>query len=119
MEEMIAARYNVWWYLSIAIPALIMIAGTFWHKKSFLLLAIILSLITTYSLCNISVREKWKTRYEIARTDQEINYATEDGANLVFTAIVIGPFEAVLYTALWGFLGWKAWPKLRKKELLK
>jgi hypothetical protein len=43
-------------------------------------------------LCKISVREKWKVRYEIAKTSEELGYAYADGANLVFTAIFIGPF---------------------------
>ena len=35
MEELIAVRYNLWWYLSLFVPALVMIAGTFWHKQYF------------------------------------------------------------------------------------
>jgi hypothetical protein len=116
MEEMIAARYNLWWYLSLIAPAILMLAATFWHKKHILIFAVILSIVGTYALCNISVREKWKTRYEMAKTQQEIEYACADGANLVFTAIAIGPFEAFLYTTFWGFVGWKLWPKILKRK---
>ena len=116
MEELIAARYNLWWYLSFIIPAAVMIAGTFWHKKSVLVIAIVLSLFATYTLCNISVREKWETRQELAKTDEELEYASVDGANLVFTTVAIGPFEAILYTSFWGFVGWKLWPKLKIKN---
>jgi hypothetical protein len=113
MEEMIAARYNLWWYLSFIVPAAVMIVGTFWRKKHILIIAIILSVFSTYALTNISVHQKWKKRYEIAQTQEELEYASDDGANLVFAAIVIGPFEAIFYTAFWGFLGWKLWPKFK------
>jgi hypothetical protein len=117
MEELIAARYNLWWYLSLILPAVVMVIGTFWHKRYVLVIAIILSLFTTYALCNISVQEKWKVRLELAQTEEQLEYATADGANLVFTAILIGPLEAVLYTSLWGFIGWKGWPRLRRTEI--
>jgi hypothetical protein len=116
MEEMISARYNVWWYLSFIVPALIMIAGTYRRNRVILVIAVIISLFTTYALCNLSVRKKWHKRYEIAKTQEEMDYATTDGANLVFTAIFIGPFEAILYTFLWGFVGYKLWPKVLKRK---
>ena len=113
---MIAAKYNLWWYLSFIVPAVLMLIGTFWHKKHLLIAAIILSLSSTYTLSSISVREKWKSRFELAQTQEEPKYASTDGANLVFTAFVIGPLEAIFYTAFWGFLGWKLWPKHKNKK---
>ena len=94
-----------------------MIVGTFWHKRYILIIAIILSLFATYAMCNMSVREKWKVRFELAKTEDQLEYVTADGANLVFTAFFIGPFEAVLYTSFWGFLGWKGWPRLRRTKI--
>lgn len=119
MEEMIAVRFNLWWYLSLIVPAILMLTATFGRKKHILIVAVIFSLAGTYALCNIAVREKWKTRLEMSKTQQELEYASTDGANLVFTAIAIGPFEAILYTTFWGFLGWKLWPIIldRKKSL--
>ena len=114
MEELYAARYNIFWYLSIIAPAAIMIFSTFWHKKQTLIIAIIISLVTTYTLCNLSVQKKWRTRYEIAKTEKEKAYATADGANLVFTAYIIGPFESALYTTIWGVIGWAGWTKIKK-----
>jgi len=116
MEELIATRYNLWWYFSLFVPAVVMITGTFWNKKAILIGAIILSLFATYILCNISVRDKWEKRFELAKTDKELEYASADGANLVFTAIVIGPLEAILYTFFWGFVGWKLWPRLKIRK---
>jgi len=113
MESMIGARYNLWWYLSIIVPAMVMVIGTFWHKRYILIIAIILSLFATYTLCNIAVREKWKERLELAQTVAELEYATADGANLVFTAIFIGPFEAILYTTIWGIIGRVGWKRLK------
>ena len=113
MEELIAARYNLFWYLSLFAPAVVMLTFTFSRSKRLLIVGIIISLITTYTLCNISVQEKWKVRNEIAQTDAEREYATSDGANLVFTAFFIGPFEASIYTTAWGILGWRVWPRVR------
>lgn len=94
MEELVAARYNLWWYLALIVPAIVMVFGTFWQKRYLLIIAVILSLFATYALCNISVQEKWKTRLSLAKTEAQLEYATADSANLVFTSFFIGPFEA-------------------------
>ena len=116
MEELYAARYNIWWYLSFFTPFGVMILATFWHKKSWLVLGVVLSVVATYSLCNLAVQKKWHDRLELAETDEELSYATRDGANLVFTALVIGPFEAILYTSIWGVVGWRLWPKIKTEN---
>jgi hypothetical protein len=41
-----------------------------------------------------------------------------DGANLVFTAIFIGPFEAILYTTIWGIIGRVGWKRIETKRKL-
>ena len=117
MEELYAARFNVYWYLSFIMPAAIMLAFTYWKNTKLLILGIFLSLFTTYALCNFSVQEKWRIRYEIAKTEEEWKYATADGANLVFTAFFIAPLESVLYTSVWGLIGWKSkkWSPHRTK----
>lgn len=116
MEDMIAAKYNIYWYLSFIIPAVVMLLFTFWKNKKLLTFAVIISLTITYTLCNISVQEKWKVRGEIAQTEKGREYAMADGANLVFTAYFIAPFEAILYTSTWGILGWTIWPRIRRKR---
>jgi hypothetical protein len=116
MDPMLAARFNVYWFLSILAPALIMLAATYWRRRPVLIVGALLSLFITYALCNFSVREKWRIRNEIAQTDSEKEHATADGANLVFTVIFIGPFEAIAYTSLWGVVGWRLWARLRPKD---
>ena len=117
MESMFAARYNIYWYLSFVAPMVIMLIGTLRRKKSFLMIAILISLVSTYYLCNISVQKKWQDRFNLAVTEEEREYAHTDGANLAFTTILIGPFEAVLYTSIWGVVGWYGWPKIRKSAV--
>jgi hypothetical protein len=112
---MLAARFNLYWYLSLVAPALIMLAATYWHRRAGLIVGVLISLVVTYTLCNISVQEKWRIRNEIAVTDSEREYATADGANIVFTAFLFGPIEAIAYTSLWGVVGWRLWPRLRRK----
>jgi uncharacterized membrane protein YiaA len=119
MEELIAARFNVYWYLSFVAPAVVMLIFTFSRTKKLLILGVIISLIATYTLSNIAVQEKWKVRNQVAQTDIEREHATADGANLIFTAFFIGPFEAIIYTSIWGVLGWRLWPRVRRKWLVK
>ena len=113
---MLGARFNIYWYLSIIAPAMIMLAVTYWHRRGGLIVGALFSLVITYALCNFSVQEKWRIRNDIAQTDSEKEYAQRDGANLVFTLLFIGPFEAVAYTSLWGVVGWRLWPRLRRKQ---
>lgn len=105
MEELITARFNVYWSLSFATPAVVMLIFTFSRNKKLLVLGAIISLIATYTLCNLAVKEKWEVRNEMAQTTLEHEYATADGANLVFTAFFIAPFEAIVYTLFWSILG--------------
>jgi uncharacterized membrane protein YkvI len=113
MQELISARFNIYWYLSFLAPAIIMLAVTYRQNKKLLVVGVIVSPIATYLLCNLAVQEKWQTRNQLAQTEEEMSYATADGANLVFTAFFIGPFESILYTSLWGMLGWRSWPKIK------
>ena len=108
MEAMEAARFNIYWYLSLLTPLLVMAVATYRRKKSIMWSGAAASLVATYLLCNLAVQAKWETRWRIAQTEEEQRYATADGANLVFTAFIIGPFEAILYTSIWGVVGWRA-----------
>jgi hypothetical protein len=116
MDAMEAARFNGYWFLSLLAPAFVMLLVTYWRKKAVFVSGVVISLVLTYGLCNLAVWEKWDIRNEVARTKEEREYATADGANLVFTALLFAPCEAVLYTCLWGFVGRKVWPKVIGKN---
>lgn len=116
MNEMAAARFNVFWFLSILAPAVIMLLATFWQEKRIWVVGAAISLSVTYLLCNLAVQEKWHTRLELAKTETQLAAATRDGANLVFTAYISGPLEAMVYTWFWGSMGRKAWPILKKQK---
>jgi hypothetical protein len=111
MDAMNMARFNIYWYLSLLIPAFVMLIVTYKKSKPLFLAGIIISILFTYVLCNLAVHEKWRIRNQVAVTEQEKEYATADGANLVFTAFAISPLEALGYTALWGFVGRRVWSK--------
>lgn len=115
MEAMAAARFNIYWYLSLLAPLLIMAAATYWRKKSILWSGVVASLVATYLLSNLAVQEKWETRYRIATTEEEHRYAAADGGNLVGALLIIGPFEAILYTSIWGVAGWRIWGRVRSQ----
>ena len=113
---MAAARFNSYWYLSLLAPLLIMGAATYWRNKSVLWAGAVASLVVTYALCNLAVQTKWMTRWELAKTEEEVRYASGDGGNLVGTAIISGPFAAIVYTSFWGFLGRRVWERVRPRQ---
>ena len=114
MEAMAAARFNIFWFLWFLAPLVVMLTATFRHRRWDLVVGTVVSLASTYTLSNLAVQEKWRIRNEIAVTAEELAYATADGANLVFTLFLIAPLEAILLTLLWGFVGWRCWPRVRR-----
>ena len=107
MDSMELARFNIYWFLWLLAPAVIMIASTYWRRISVLVLGIALSLVSTYLLSNMAVAEKWRIRNEVAATEEQLSTATSDGANIVFTRFLFAPVEAVVFTAFWGIIGWR------------
>jgi hypothetical protein len=106
--HMDGARLNVFWFLSLVAPALIMLAASTGRRVWLSLGAAMFSLAVTYWLCLLSVARKWEIRASLATTDVQKQWVYDlDGANQAFTAIVTGPLEAIAYTILWGLIGWK------------
>ena len=67
-----------------------------------------ISLAATYWLCLLAVARKWDIRAASAATDAQKQWVYDhDGANQAFTAVVTGPLEALVYTLIWGVIGWK------------
>jgi hypothetical protein len=103
-----AARFNVFWFLSIFIPAVIMLAASLGRRWWLSGIAALASVATTYWLCLLAVSRKWSLRLELAATEAQRQWVYDsDGGDQAFTAVVTGPLEAILYTMLWAFLGWK------------
>ena len=113
MEEMAAARFNIYWFLWLLAPLSVMLVATFRKRRWNLIIGIAISLATTYALSNLAVQEKWRIRNESAVTATEQAYAIGDGANIVFTLFFIAPIEAIVLTCLWGFIGWRFWPRIK------
>jgi hypothetical protein len=102
------ARFNVFWFLSLLAPALIMIAASTARRIWLSLAAAAISLGATYCLCLLSVERKWDIRLRLATTDAQRQWVYDhDGANQAATVVITGPLEAVVYTVLWGVVGWK------------
>lgn len=102
------ARLNVFWFLSLLAPALIMLSASAGRRIWLSLSAAVVSLGLTYWLCLLSVERKWDIRASLATTEAQRQWVYDhDGANQAFTAVVTGPLEAVVYTVLWGLVGWK------------
>ncbi len=96
---------NEYFYLSVMVPvALMIIAGLIYDQKIFLV-AVVVSLIATYQLGNLAVQKKWEIRNRTAVTEIEKVNATADGGNLVFTAILIAPVQAIVLTFFGAWLG--------------
>jgi len=110
-----AAHLNIFWFLSLLVPATIMFGATYFQRRWILVLGILFSLSATYVLCNVAVQKKWDIRIENAKTGQELENATADGANIVFTAFLFAPLESVTYTWLWSVVGCRTWRNIKKK----
>jgi hypothetical protein len=103
-----SARFNVFWFLSLLVPAVVMLAASLGRKWWLSGIAALASVTTTYWLCLLAVSRKWSIRSELATSEAQRQWVYDsDGGNQAFTAVVTGPLEAILYTALWAFLGWK------------
>jgi hypothetical protein len=102
------ARFNVFWFLSLLAPAAIMLIGSLGHRLWQSLIAGGLSVYLTYWLCLLAVTRKWDMRLAQATTEAQRQLVFDsDGGNQAFTAVITGPLEAVIYTVLWGVVGWK------------
>jgi hypothetical protein len=103
-----AARLNVFWFLSLLVPATIMLAASTGRRIWLSLGAAAVSLAATYWLCLLAVARKWDIRAASATTEVQKQWVYDhDGANQAFTAVVTGPLEALVYTLFWGVIGWK------------
>lgn len=83
-----------------------MLIATYKPSKIKVISLVMLSLLLTYSFSNLAVIRKWDIRMEIANTKEELEYATADGANKVFTLMFIAPIESIFFTSLWGGVGY-------------
>jgi uncharacterized membrane protein YeaQ/YmgE (transglycosylase-associated protein family) len=101
--------YNFYWWLSYAAPILIMFIACSTRKRWIYLLGLICSFVATWNLNFLAVTTKWQIRNSTAVTSEEVEVATSDGANIVFTAILFGPLEALILTLIFGWIGQKIW----------
>jgi hypothetical protein len=108
--------YNVYWWLSYLAPMLIMFVACATRKKWIYRVGFVSSFIATWNLCFLAVTTKWSIRNATAVTAEEIEFANADGANIVFTAFLFGPIEALLLTILFGWLGRKIWRPIDSKQ---
>ena len=112
-------RFNVFWFLSLLAPGLIMYIAFKIRTKLAIIGLSVISLSATYGLCVLAVIRKWELREASAyTTPNQMEYAIGDGANLIFTTYLSAPLEAVLWTVLWGYI-WYHVLKVNKKSVLK
>jgi len=101
------SRYNIYWYLTIIVPFIIMLISSKNKKPKVFILGSLISIFVTTTISMLAIDEKWSIRLSEAQTEQQFSEATADGANIIFGYILIAPFEAFFYTFLFGFLFWK------------
>jgi hypothetical protein len=101
-----AARFKFYWFLWLISPAVIMLVATYRPNRVKIVSCILTSLLLTYTFSNLAVIKKWDIRLETAETQDELDYATADGANKVFTLFFIAPLEAIIFTSFWGGVGY-------------
>ena len=110
------ARFNIFWFAWLICPIAIMMYATYKSNRKMLVIGIVCSILLTYLFSNLAVHRKWNIRLNVAKTQNEIEYATADGANKAFTLIFIAPSEAILFTSLWGVIGTYWWRLKRKHQ---
>lgn len=103
------ARFNLFWFIWLIAPAAIMLTAAYLGKRYITVIAIAISLISTYMLSNLAVIEKWNIRVQTAITEQQQEAAMADGANKVFTRIFFAPLGAVFVTWFWFWVGRHIW----------
>jgi len=101
------ARYNIYWYLTIVLPAVIMFISSRNKNPKIFILGSLISIFLTTTISMLSIDNKWSIRISQAQTDSQMKEATADGANMLFGYIFIAPFEAFFYTFFFGFIFWK------------
>jgi hypothetical protein len=102
------ARFNVFWFLSLIAPAVMMLIASFGRRLWQCLIVGGLSLCIAYWFCLLAVDRKWDVRLAQATIEAQRQWVYDsDGGNEAFTAVVTGPIEAGLYTVIWGLIGWK------------
>jgi hypothetical protein len=95
------ATYNVFWYVKFLIPVIAAILAMILRLRWMMVLLLLVAIPMTYAVSVGAITRKWDLRFQAAKTDNEkSSVAASDGANLVFGAMFIGPFEALVYNAI-------------------
>lgn len=102
LDKMTLARFNVFWYVWALAPLVIMSFSCWAPTRKKLWLGVLTSIVSVYVLSIFAVSRKWDLRLALASTPQESEFATADGANMVFTAYFFAPLEAIFLTLFWG-----------------
>ncbi len=117
MDHMMLARFNLFWFLWLSAPILLMWYATRTSRRVRLICCAILSLLLTYYFSNLAVDRKWDLLSDWADTPEALEIAQRDGANRVFTLLFLGPAEAVVLTVFWGVLfRWQRQRQINKAD---
>jgi len=115
MEANELARFNVFWFLWLLAPMVIMLPAAYVKKRAVLIAALTTSLLLTYSFSNLAIVKKWEIRLNAAVTEEQIEAAAADGANKVFTRYFFAPIEAAFFTWIWYWIGSSIWRSRSKR----
>ncbi|MBN2131171.1 MAG: hypothetical protein JW741_16850 [Sedimentisphaerales bacterium] len=116
MGELTAAKYNSYWFLSFVVPAVILFAAAYWHRRGILIVGVLLSLSAAIPLRIAAVRVRWDRQRE-ATALFEGHYASwdHDPAAMVEVAF-IAPVQAFLSAGFWSLYWWFLWPRVRGRR---
>jgi hypothetical protein len=102
---------NSFWWLSWIAPLVIMFVACATRNRAIFWLGVVSSIVVTYILCVQATEAKWIMRNSTASSERDIEFANADGANLVFTALFLAPFQAIFFTWLWSKIGRRIWQR--------
>lgn len=128
MSEMGLAHFNVFWFAGLVLPAALMLFASGNGVRSLTVFLVLVSIAGTYVLGVLACERKWDLRvayvwekYDLANEHlgesmpEEAEYAFADGANMVFTAYLFAPIEALIATLFWYAVG-RAWRRRRVRQ---
>lgn len=114
MKELQAARYNIYWFLSFLVPAVILFVATYWHRRRVLVLGVFLSLSVAVPLRIAAVFVRWDKQIKVTNSLEEIHAVWARDPPVLMEVAFIAPLQALLSVGFWSPYWWGVWPWVRR-----
>jgi succinate dehydrogenase hydrophobic anchor subunit len=108
---------NYWFWIYILLVPSLIFAATPKSSEKWRFIRLVGIIAITYLLINLAVNLKWDLRIDAVNSNsnatlEDLEYATADGANLIFT-MLFGWIFAIVYVGWWELL----WRVIHRREI--